>query len=139
MSGRKPARERGARYPIEYVASEIGIDRMLLVRECGKAEIDTSNGLNFREAYAALSGKIEAEKSRRRRQDAEVEDKELDVQHKRGLFGYLTEFSIIIRDYATKIRVYVESCTWLSKADRQRLIVGLREIKAELPKASNAK
>src|ERR1051326_6079048 len=98
MSGRKPARERGARYPIEYVASELGIDRMLLLRECTKAEIDTSNGLKFSEAYAALSGKIEAEKSRRRRQDAEVENKELDVLNKRKQFVFREDHLNIVRD-----------------------------------------
>lgn len=139
MGGRKPAKERGVRYPVGYVASELGIDVSMLVRELTKAEIDTSEGIKFSEAYTALSGKIEAEKSRRRRQDAEVENAEIDLAHKRGLFAYIEDCIARLRDYATKVRVFIEGCRWLSKEDRKRLLDGLKEIKPELPNPSNKK
>lgn len=129
MGGRKPARERGARYPIGYVASELGIDVTMLVRECTKAEIDTSNGLKFSEAYAALSGKIEAEKSRRRRQDAEVEDKEIDVLNKRKKFVFREDHINVVRDFAVKVRVAIESERELPAAARKRIAAKLAEIK----------
>lgn len=137
MSGRRPARERGARYPLNYVASELGIDPTMLLRECTKAEIDASNGLKFSEAYTALSGKIEAEKSRRRRQDADVEDKEIDVLNKRKKFVFREDHINIVRDFAVKVRVAIESERSLPTATRKRLAAKLAEIKPAAAEASH--
>lgn len=137
MSGRKPARERGARYPVGYVASELGIDVSMLVRECTKAEIDTSKGLKFSEAYTALSGKIEAEKSRRRLRDTEVEDKELDVLNKRKKFVFRSDHVNIVKDFAVKVRVAIESERSLPVAMRKRLAARIAEIKPSTAEASH--
>lgn len=137
MGGRKPARERGARYPLGYVASELGIDVNMLVRECTKAEIDTSNGLKFSEAHTALSGKIEAEKSRRRRQDAEVEDKEIDVLNKRKKFVFREDHINIVRDFAVQVRVAIESERSLPAAIRKRLAARLAQIKPDVAEPSH--
>jgi hypothetical protein len=123
-------KERGLRYPVEYVASELGIDRTTLDRRCEEAGFHLNGaGLTFREAYDALSLKSASEAARRRKNLAEAEASEIDTLNKKGQFVFRIDHANSVKDLAVQTRVKIESAIYIGKEDRRRLIKEISEIK----------
>jgi hypothetical protein len=130
-------KERGLRYPVEYVASELGIDRTTLDRRCEEAGFHLNGaGLTFREAYDALSLKSASEAARRRKNLAEAEASEIDTRNKKGLTIVRTFYEYGITDLSVQTRVKIESASYITKEDRRRLIKEIAEIKPAIAEPS---
>lgn len=123
-------RKRGLKYPEEFVASELGIDRAALKRACEASEIHVNGaGLTFAQAYAALSARHQDAAARRRKNNAEAEAAELDTAKKRGETIFLPDHKAVIQDIATKLRVEIQGMKFLSSEQQRKVIEKLREIK----------
>lgn len=123
-------RKRGQRYPEEFVAAELGVDRKALKRACELTGVHVNGaGLTFKEAYAALSERDEDAKARRRKNIAEAEAAELDTAKKRGETIFLSDHKAITQDVATKVRVEIQGMKFLTPELQRKVIEKLREIK----------
>jgi hypothetical protein len=135
---RMPARERGLRYPIEFVASELGVDNQTLLRRCEDAGFGTNGtGLKFSEAYDALSLKSVSEAARRRKNLAEAEASEIDTLNKKKQFVFKTDHENIVKDLAVSTRVKIESARYIPIESRRKLIKEIAEIKPSAAEASH--
>lgn len=133
-----PASARGLRYPLEFLAAELGVDQQTLLRRCEDAGFRSNGkGLKFSEAYDALSLKSVSEAARRRKTLAEAEASEIDTLNKRGKFGFLTDFENSMKDWSTRYRVTVESASYVPGDARKRLLKELHEVKADPVEPSN--
>lgn len=134
---RVPGKQRGLRYPVEFVAAELGIDCETLRRRCEEASfLVNGSGLKFREAYDALSLKSASESARRRRNLAEAEASEIDTLNKKGLFVYRTDHANAVKDLSIQTRTTIERAHYIPKDSRSRLIKELAEIKPSIAEAS---
>lgn len=133
-----PGRERGLRYPHEFVSAEMGVDCETLRRRCGEAGFAINgDGVTFREAYDALSLKSVSESARRRKNLAEAEASEIDTLRKKGEFVFRSDHASTVRDMAVQTRVTVERAIYIPKDSRRRLIGELAEIKPQVAEASH--
>lgn len=133
-----PGRERGLRYPHEFVASELGVDCETLRRRCGSAGFPVNgSGVTFSEAYDALSSKSESESARRRKNIAEAEASEIDTLNKKGLFVFRADHANAMKDSFVQVRVTVERAGYIPKDSRKRLLGELSEIKPSIAEPSN--
>ena len=121
-------RDKGLRYPVEFVAAELGVDRKTLERRVEASGFHLNGaGLTFREAYKALSEKFTAEAALRRKNNAAAENAELDALLKRKTF---IELGVAMcSDVAVKTRVAIEGADYIPLASRHRLIKEVAEIK----------
>lgn len=127
---RVPGRERGLRYPLEFVAAELGVDAQTLIRRCEDAGFGTNGtGLKFSEAYDALSLKSQSEAARRRKNLAEAEASEIDTLNKKRQFIFKSDHETIVKDIAVKSRVEIQRMDFLTKDQRRRVIETLAQIK----------
>jgi hypothetical protein len=123
-------RDKGLRYPVEFVAAELGVDRKTLERRCEASGFHLNGaGLTFREAYDALSQKSESEAAIRRKRIAEAESAEIETMERKGMTIIKTDHKNIIRDWSTKLRVHIESAVYIPMDSRRKLIQELAEIK----------
>lgn len=132
-----PARKHGMKYPLDFIARELGIDTRTLVRRCEEVGMSSNgSGLKFSEVYDALSLKSASEAARRRRNLAEAEASEIDTLHKKGLFVYRTDHATVVKDLSVQTRTTIERAHYISKDSRSRLIKELSEIKPTVAEAS---
>lgn len=133
-----PRERRGLRYPVEYVAGELGVDRKTLERRCEASGFHLNGaGLTFREAYDALSQKSESEAAIRRKRVADAEASEVNTLNLRNQFVFKTDHENIVKDLAVSTRVKVESAHYIPMESRRKLIKEMAEIKPEVAKASH--
>lgn len=122
-----PAEKRGLRYPVEFVAAELGVDAETLRRRCEASGFKLNGaGLTFAEAYDALTQKSEDAAARRRKNIADAENSEIDTLNKKGKFMFRDYYETAIRDIAVQTRVTVERATYIPKPARARLISDLK-------------
>lgn len=134
---RVAGQKRGLRYPMEFVAAELGVDCETLRRRCGEAEFPVNGtGIKFSEAYDALSLKSASEEARRRKNLAEAEASEIDTLAKKGLFLYRSDYVNYIKDFSVQVRVTTERAAYIPKDSRARLIKEFAELK---PSAAEAR
>lgn len=132
-----PVKERGLRYPVDFVAAELGVDTETLKRRCVDANFSTNGtGLKFSEAYDALSLKSVSEGARRRKNLAEAEASEIDTLNKKGLFVFRTDHANTVRDIAVQTRTTIERANYIPAESRKRLIKQITEIKPSTAEAS---
>jgi hypothetical protein len=126
-------RQRGERYPVEYVASELGVDRKMLVRRLETAAVVyNGEGITFREAFDAISAKSEIEADRARQKKAEAESAEIDAAQKKGRLMLKSEHEAVVSELAVRTRAAIQSAEYIPKEDRQRLTRELAEVKVKL-------
>lgn len=130
-------RDKGLRYPVEFVAAELGVDRKTLERRVETAGFHLNGaGLTFREAYEALSQKSESDSAIRRKRIADAEASEVNTLNLRKQFVFKTDHENIVKDLAVSTRVVIESEQQIPMGVRRRLIKRVSEIKIETAKAS---
>lgn len=131
-------RDRGLRYPVEFVAGELGVDRKKLERQVEAAGFHLNGaGLTFREAYDALSQKSESDGAIRRKRIADAEASEVNTLNLRKQFVFKTDHENIVKDLAVSTRVKIESAAYIPMESRRKLIKEVAEIKLETAKASH--
>ncbi|MEY2500601.1 MAG: hypothetical protein QOI07_935 [Verrucomicrobiota bacterium] len=81
---RKNGQQKGERHPVHFVATELGVDRNALTKRLDVKGVDCSEGVTFREAFAAWTSKDERDADRARQQKADADSAELDAATKRG-------------------------------------------------------
>ena len=121
-------RERGKRYPVEFVASELGVDRKRLIRRLEDMGIDMSAGVTFREAFDALTARQEAEADRARRQKAEADTAQMDAETKRGTLMLTSRHREWVKELGTQTRVKVMEAN-IPEPAKKRLLASIAEIK----------
>jgi hypothetical protein len=135
---RMPARERGLRYPLEFVAAELGVDVVTLRRRCEDAGFGLNgSGLKFSEAHDAWSLKSLSEAARRRKNMAEAEASEIDTINKKRQFVFKVDHENVVKDLAVKTRTDIERMSFLTKEQRHRVIKALAEIKPSAAESSH--
>ncbi len=109
------------RYPVEWVASEFGVDRKTLRRKLEAIGVDCSNGVTLNEAHEAETKRSESEEARRRKTIAEAKSAEIDAQLKEGKFMPRSLYIQVVSDLAAQTRVVIESARYISRELRMRL------------------
>lgn len=120
------------RYPVEYVASELGVDRKRLIRQLEAAGTDFSQGVTFQEAFDALTSKAEREADRDRRIKAEARSAEMTAAEKEKTLMLRAEHETVVRELAVQTRARVQSAGYIEKEHRQRLTRELAEIEVTI-------
>jgi hypothetical protein len=116
-------RDKGLRYPVEFVAAELGVDRKTLERRCEASGFHLNGaGLTFREAYDALSQKSESE---------------VNTLNLRNQFVFKTDHENIVKDLAVSTRVRIESAHYIPMESRRKLVKEVASIKLETAKSSH--
>lgn len=133
-----PERERGLRYSLEFVASEMGQDRETLRRQCEAAGFRANGqGITFREATDALLRKSETRAAINRKHIADAEASEVNTLNLRKQFVFKADHENIVKDLAVSTRVKIESAAYIPMESRRKLIKEVAEIKLETAKASH--
>jgi hypothetical protein len=119
-------RVKAEKHPIHFVASELGVDRMLLTRQLDATGVEYKDGVTFRDAYAALSGKTERDADRGRRQRAEADTAEMTAAKKRDELMFAKDAIARWADVLVEQRKFI-----LTKPqwDSDKLLVGLAKIR----------
>ena len=131
-------RDKGLRYPVEYVAAELGVDRKTLERRCEAAGFHLNGaGLTFREAYSGLSQKAEKEAARHSREVAEAKSAEIDALNKQRMFVFKTDHENVVKDFAVQTRVIIENEKEIPLSARHKLIKKIAEIKPSVAEVSH--
>jgi hydroxylamine reductase (hybrid-cluster protein) len=131
-------RDKGLRYPVEFVAAELGVDRKTLERRCEASGFHLNGaGLTFREAYDALSQKSESDSAIRRKRIADAEASEVNTLNLRNQFVFKTDHENIVKDLAVSTRVRIESAHYIPMESRRKLVKEVASIKLETAKSSH--
>lgn len=120
-------RKRGERYPVEFVASEFGVDRKTLVRRLEARNVDSSRGVTMREAFGAWTAKDQREADRARQQAAEADTAEVTAAEKRGLLMLRKDAALLWADATIEVRKLVQS---QPKWESGKLLAALGKINA---------
>jgi hypothetical protein len=129
LSGTK--RKRQARYPVEFVASELGVDRKRLVARLEAAGFATQEGIKFREAFEALTAKADQESDRARRLKAEAESAEIDAATKKGELMLTSNHVRWVREYGTEVRSKTMQAAHISQESKRKLCNAFAEIRVK--------
>jgi hypothetical protein len=133
-----PREKRGLRYPVEFVAAELGVDRKRLDRACEAANFHLNGaGIKFSEAYDALTQRSESDSAIRRKRIAEAEASEVNTLNLRKQFVFKADHENIVKDLAVSTRVKIESAHYIPMESRRKLAKEVAEIKLETAKASH--
>lgn len=124
-------RKRGERYPVEFVASEFGVDRKTLVRRLEARNVDSSQGVTIREAFGAWTAKDQREADRARQQAAEADTAEVTAAEKRRLLMFKKDAALLWADATIEVRKLIQS---QKKWESGKLLAALGKIKPESAK-----
>jgi|SRR6476620_5927279 len=102
-------RKRGERYPVEFVASEFGVDRKTFIRRLEAKNIDYSKGVTIREGFSAWTSKDERDADRARQQKAEADSAELDAAKKRGELMFTKDAEVLWADRTIAWRKVIQA------------------------------
>lgn len=130
--------QRGLRYPVEFVAAELGVDRKTMERRCEASGFHLNGaGLTFREAYEALSSRSEDAAAIRRKRLADAASSETDALNKQRKFVFRDDHKNIVKDLAVQTRVRIESASYITQESRRRLAKEIAEIKPGIAEPSH--
>lgn len=133
-------RTRGAKYPVEFVASELGVDRKALIRRLEEIGIIPNGaGITFREAFRGLSNREEEKQEALATKRTLRESAQIDTLHKKGQFVFRTDHANAIKDAAVQTRVTIERASYIPRESRKRLIDEVSEIRLTVAEPSNKK
>lgn len=125
----KAPRKRGERYPVEFVASEFGVDRKTLVRRIEAKNIDSSHGVTMREAFSAWTANDERAADRARQQKAEADTAEITAAEKSGKLMLRKDAALLWADLTIEVRKLIQSKpTWKAS----ELLTALAKIKTDV-------
>lgn len=131
-------RDKGLRYPVEFIAAELGVDRKNLERKVEAAGFHhNGTGLTFREAYDALSQKSESDAAIRRKRIADAEASETNTLNLRRQFVFKSDHENIVKDLAVSTRVKIESAHYIPMESRRKLAKEIAEIKPAAAESSH--
>lgn len=112
----------------------MGVDRMTLARKIAARFGSKRKTFTIAEGVDALLSRSESEEARRRKNIAEAETAEIDAQVKRETYEPKSVRRRILADWATKVRVAIQTYRHVSKPPHEELLKRLAEIKPDDPK-----
>lgn len=127
--------QRGAKYSVEFIANELGVDKSTLHRRLNEAHVNANGaGITFQEAYAALTTHRQREESRALKEKIDVETAQIEHAKAKEELALMKDVEFMVVDLARQGRTIIENAAYIPKDARKRLAREMGAVRVERPR-----
>lgn len=128
----KPIEPHYRYYPVSWVARELGVDRVSLLRKLEADGVDTSDGVTLKVAFEAEVEKSKQAADRARKTKNEADLTEIAIAEKRKQLIPADDAGRLLSELSIRTLQTIKEAAYIPESHRKRLVREIQEMAKEV-------